>query len=265
MRRTGAVHAGISWCVAGLLLGLGPAAREAGAAELRPAQPVVGARVASLLQADGFVFKDLNKNGRLDPYEDWRRPVAERVDDLVSQMTLEEKAGLMVGPSLAMGPGGTVREEPVFGRTRSPAGRRPSSRRGRRTPSTSGTSSSSSTGRTPTRGRWRRGRTPCSRWRRPGGSAPPSSSSRTPATTTAPPPPSGSPRPRAPSRSGRGRSASPRRATWRSSRSSPGSPRRSTSRWGSGAPTTRRPTSRPSRGGDASARRSARTPTSRRS
>ena len=37
------------------------------------------------------------------------------MDDLVSQMTLEEKAGLMVGPSLAMGPGGTVREEPVFG------------------------------------------------------------------------------------------------------------------------------------------------------
>jgi beta-glucosidase len=30
-------------------------------------------------------------------------------------MTVEEKAGLMVGPSLAMGPGGTVREEPVFG------------------------------------------------------------------------------------------------------------------------------------------------------
>ncbi len=115
MRSTGAVPPGISWCVAGLLLGLGPAAHEAGGAELRPAQPVVAARVASLLQADGLVFKDLNKNGRLDPYEDWRRPVAERVDDLVSQMTLEEKAGLMVGPSLAMGPGGTVREEPVFG------------------------------------------------------------------------------------------------------------------------------------------------------
>ena len=42
-----------------------------------------------------FTFRDLNKNGRLDPYEDSRRPIDERVEDLLSQMTLEEKAGLM--------------------------------------------------------------------------------------------------------------------------------------------------------------------------
>ncbi len=81
----------------------------------RPPQPEIGARVVEVLRLDGLLFKDLNKNGRLDPYEDWRLPVTERADDLVSQMTVEEKAGLMVGPSLAMGPGGTVREEPVFG------------------------------------------------------------------------------------------------------------------------------------------------------
>jgi beta-glucosidase len=40
-------------------------------------------------------FRDLNKNGRLDPYEDPNRPVEERVDDLLGQMTLEEKVGLM--------------------------------------------------------------------------------------------------------------------------------------------------------------------------
>ena len=39
--------------------------------------------------------RDLNKNGRLDPYEDPRRPIDERVEDLLAQMTLEEKAGLM--------------------------------------------------------------------------------------------------------------------------------------------------------------------------
>jgi beta-glucosidase len=78
-------------------------------------QPVLGARVVRVLQVDGLLFKDLNKNGRLDPYEDWRRRVAERVDDLVSQMTLEEKAGLMVGPSLPMGPGGAPSEQPVYG------------------------------------------------------------------------------------------------------------------------------------------------------
>jgi beta-glucosidase len=44
---------------------------------------------------DGVVFRDLNKNGRLDPYEDPRLPVAERVEDLLRQLTLHEKAGLM--------------------------------------------------------------------------------------------------------------------------------------------------------------------------
>src|SRR6478735_1236856 len=39
--------------------------------------------------------RDLNKNGRLDPYEDPSRPIEERVDDLLGQMTLAEKAGMM--------------------------------------------------------------------------------------------------------------------------------------------------------------------------
>jgi beta-glucosidase len=98
---------------AGLLL-VGVASGSLRAAE-PAAQPEIGARVAEVLRVDGLLFKDLNKNGKLNAYEDWRRPVAERVDDLVRQMTLEEKAGLMVGPSLPMGPGGTVREEPVYG------------------------------------------------------------------------------------------------------------------------------------------------------
>lgn len=89
----------------------GPAAAADGPA---PAQPAIGARVAPLLQADGLLFKDLNKNGRLDPYEDWRRPVEERVGDLVAHMTLEEKAGLMVGPSLEMGPGGATSEQAIW-------------------------------------------------------------------------------------------------------------------------------------------------------
>lgn len=50
---------------------------------------------ANLRTEDGVTYRDLNKNGRLDPYEDPRRPVAERVEDLLSQMTLEEKAGMM--------------------------------------------------------------------------------------------------------------------------------------------------------------------------
>ena len=50
----------------------------------------------SLLKADGLTFKDLNKNGNLDPYEDWRLPVSERARDLASQMTVEQIAGLML-------------------------------------------------------------------------------------------------------------------------------------------------------------------------
>ena len=41
-------------------------------------------------------LRDLNGNGRVDPYEDPARPVEERVEDLLAQMTLEEKAGLDV-------------------------------------------------------------------------------------------------------------------------------------------------------------------------
>ena len=40
-------------------------------------------------------FRDLNKNGRLDVYEDPNRPVENRIDDLLQQMTVDEKAGLM--------------------------------------------------------------------------------------------------------------------------------------------------------------------------
>src|SRR5215210_5569071 len=56
---------------------------------------MAGMQRAPRLTASGITFRDLNKNGRLDPYEDSRRPIAERVEDLLSQMTLEEKAGLM--------------------------------------------------------------------------------------------------------------------------------------------------------------------------
>jgi len=78
-------------------------------------QPVINARVVKVLQIDGLLFKDLNKNSRLDVYEDWRRPIEERVNDLVAQMTIEEKAGLMVGPTLPMGPDGSVSEQPAYG------------------------------------------------------------------------------------------------------------------------------------------------------
>lgn len=49
-----------------------------------------------ILNVDGKSFKDLNKNGKLDLYEDWRLTPEERARNLVSLMTVEEKAGLMM-------------------------------------------------------------------------------------------------------------------------------------------------------------------------
>jgi len=58
-------------------------------------QPVLGSRSAAIIEKSGLQFKDLNRNGELDPYEDWRLTDEERAADLLSRMTLEEKAGLM--------------------------------------------------------------------------------------------------------------------------------------------------------------------------
>ncbi|KFE60870.1 discoidin domain-containing protein [Hyalangium minutum] len=37
-------------------------------------------------------MRDLNKNGTIEPYEDWHNPIATRVNDLMGRMTLHEKA-----------------------------------------------------------------------------------------------------------------------------------------------------------------------------
>jgi beta-glucosidase len=49
-----------------------------------------------LLIVKGFAFKDLNRNGELDKYEDWRLSSEERAKDLASKMTIEQIAGLML-------------------------------------------------------------------------------------------------------------------------------------------------------------------------
>ena len=74
---------------------------------------------ASTATSDGFAYRDLNKNGRLDPYEDTRRPIAERVEDLLSQMSLEEKAGLMFHAIAQVNPDGSL-NPPAEGFTRAP-------------------------------------------------------------------------------------------------------------------------------------------------
>jgi beta-glucosidase len=65
-----------------------------------PKQPTIGYRSAPLLTVDGLTFKDLNRNGKLDPYEDWRLPAEVRTADLVQRMSLEELTGVMVHGTL---------------------------------------------------------------------------------------------------------------------------------------------------------------------
>lgn len=47
------------------------------------------------IQADDEWFKDMNGNGAVDPYEDWRLPVAERVNDLLTRMSIAQKTGTL--------------------------------------------------------------------------------------------------------------------------------------------------------------------------
>jgi beta-glucosidase len=64
------------------------------------------------LTIDGVTFRDLNKNGKLDIYEDSRKPIDDRVTDLLSQMTLEEKAGTMFITMVGINKDGSLNEKP---------------------------------------------------------------------------------------------------------------------------------------------------------
>lgn len=58
-----------------------------------------------IIYQNGLAFKDLNKDGKIDPYEDWRLPSDERAKDLASKMSIEQIAGLMLYSSHQAIPG----------------------------------------------------------------------------------------------------------------------------------------------------------------
>lgn len=55
--------------------------------------PMSGVKI---LTVNGLAFKDLNKNGQLDAFEDWRLSYDQRAKDLASKLSIEEIAGLML-------------------------------------------------------------------------------------------------------------------------------------------------------------------------
>ncbi len=77
--------------------------------------PEVNAK-SSLIRTTGDVtYRDLNKNGKMDVYEDVTQPVEKRVQDLLKQMTLEEKAGMMFYSPIRVNADGTIEDKPASG------------------------------------------------------------------------------------------------------------------------------------------------------
>ncbi len=88
-----------------------------------PAGQVLGYSATSgvkILTVNGLAFKDLNKNGELDKYEDWRLPTDERAKDLAAKMSVDQIAGLMLYsrhqplPAAAGGPFAGTYNKKVF-------------------------------------------------------------------------------------------------------------------------------------------------------
>lgn len=102
------VRRGISLAAAlALSLTMMPAALAEGAdedvqyvrVEATEAQHELMAVSKQLIEADGLQFKDLNGNGTLDVYEDWRQDADTRTADLLSQMTVRERISQMQHPT----------------------------------------------------------------------------------------------------------------------------------------------------------------------
>ncbi|MCL4137545.1 UNVERIFIED_CONTAM: hypothetical protein GTU68_064926 [Idotea baltica] len=65
-------------------------------------QASLGTRTLAFITQDNLRFKDLNSDGELNPYEDWRLTPEQRSQDLLQRMTLEEKAGTMLHGSMSV-------------------------------------------------------------------------------------------------------------------------------------------------------------------
>ena len=87
---------------------LGGCGSDSNSSSDRYTQPTLGYRSVSLLTEDGYRFKDLNRDGALNPYEDWRLDGATRAGDLLARMSLAQKAGLMMHGTLSLNSAGRI-------------------------------------------------------------------------------------------------------------------------------------------------------------
>ncbi len=65
-----------------------------------------------LVAPDGHLFRDLDHDGTMAPYEDSRRSAPERTDDLLARLSLAEKVGLMFHTVIEAGVDGALLEAP---------------------------------------------------------------------------------------------------------------------------------------------------------
>lgn len=82
-----------------------------------------------ILTINRLAFKDLNKNGKLDIYEDWRLTADERAKDLASKMSVDQIAGLMLYSShqaIPSGGGGFMQGGTYNGKPFAESGAKPS-------------------------------------------------------------------------------------------------------------------------------------------
>ncbi|GAA3870780.1 glycoside hydrolase family 3 protein [Tessaracoccus defluvii] len=65
-----------------------------------------------MTSSENPTYRDLNRNGVMDPYEDPQLTPEERPEDLVGRLSLAEKVGLMFHTVIEMGEGGALLERP---------------------------------------------------------------------------------------------------------------------------------------------------------
>jgi beta-glucosidase len=73
---------------------------------------IVQEKSTLIQESKSFAYRDLNKNGKLDIYEDPRQPIKTRAEDLLNQMTLEEKAGMLFINGSVVNEDGSIEEKP---------------------------------------------------------------------------------------------------------------------------------------------------------
>ena len=94
-------------------LAVGPAFAQ----EERYQQPTLNPRVKSIMEVDGYQFIDLNSNGELDVYEDWRQDADTRAADLVTKLAeIAREEHLAVGVRMTLSPEADIASEPRWGR-----------------------------------------------------------------------------------------------------------------------------------------------------